>query len=260
MKPFSTSTLRISVSILGCTMGTILMAHAQETPGQSQSNLVENAEHQPLTDSVTENEIITPEYNPDESADDLNSRQQLKQTFTLRRTLNGELVETSKRVVTYDPTAPYRETEAGGTTINRMRSAFDGELLTRVEALDEAKLDFTVADINNDGTMTINEFEQLVVNWQETGAHNIGVPDEEITRQRQYDAFIAEIDPESSHKSLKEHARKKFQFLSGVTEQVSLKDYIREYLLDFDSMDEDSSTTLSGNELVRFRALNNGEQ
>ncbi len=43
------------------------------------------------------------ELNEDETADLLNSRQQLQQTFTLKRTINGELVETKKKTVTLSP-------------------------------------------------------------------------------------------------------------------------------------------------------------
>jgi hypothetical protein len=47
--------------------------------------------------------------------------------------------------------------------------------------------------------------------------------------------------------------------MAGAAETLSLQDYIREQMLDFDSMDADKDTILNGEELMRFRALNRGE-
>ena len=47
--------------------------------------------------------------------------------------------------------------------------------------------------------------------------------------------------------------------MAGAADAMTLQDYIREYLLDFDSMDENQDTVLTGDELMRFRALNRGE-
>ncbi len=199
------------------------------------------------------------EVNPDEMADMLNSQQQLRQTFTLKRTINGEIVESEKRTVTFSRDTPYRETEAGETTLEALKSAFDGELLTRTEAFEEAKLDFAIADIDRNGRMTIDEFADLVDTWRENEARMADAPTKNIARQRHYEAFLAEINPDAAEMQNEAYARQKFMFMAGAAETVSREDYIREYLLDFDAMDENQDALLRGDELMRFRALNRGE-
>ena len=200
------------------------------------------------------------EINPDESADMLNSMQQLKQTYTLKRTINGEVVESTKKTVTFSRDMPYRETEAGQSTVEALKAAFDKELLTRIEAFEEAKLDFTIADANRDGAMTVDEFLALVSNWRETDTRDADAPNADIARQRQYDAFLAEISLETAETQSDQYAREKFAFMAGASETVSREVYIREYLLDFDTMDVDKDTLLRGEELMKFRALNRGEK
>ena len=234
-------------------------AIAQETAGQA----VVESDGDAATSSEATNDTDASEHaepNTDNVADLLNSQQQLQQTFTLRRTINGAVVETDRRTVTYDRTAPSRETEAGGSTLDRLMSTFDGEVLTRTEAFEESKLDFTIADANRDGAMSVEEFSALVASWQETGARTVGAPNAEIARQRQYDAFLAEISPETAKTQSETFAKEKFMFLTGGAQSVSRKDYIREYLLDFDAMDANKDTILKGNELHNFRALNRGEK
>ncbi len=200
------------------------------------------------------------ELSEDEVADMLNSRQQLQQTFTLKRTINGAVVETDKRTVTYSRDDPYRETEAGQTALQKLQAKFDGEVLTRTEAFEEAKIDFTVADLNRDGVMTADEFAFLVDSWRENDARKADAPTEEMARQREFEAFLLEINPEAAKEQTGAYAKEKFAFLSGASETVTREDYIREYLLDFDSMDADKDTLLKGAELMRFRALIRGEK
>jgi len=200
-----------------------------------------------------------PAINPDEMADQLNGRQQLQQTVTLKRTINGEVVEREKRTITYKRGAPYRETEAGQSPLEALKTAFDGELLTRLEAFEEAKIDFTVADTDRNGLMTQEEFSALVESWRESGQPDDTAANREIARQRQYEAFLAEIDPAAAETPSDSPAVKKFKFMAGAADTVSRMDYIREYLLDFDAMDADKDTLLKDVELVRFRALNRGE-
>lgn len=201
----------------------------------------------------------TTEVDEDNMADALNSRQQLQQTFTLKRTVNGEIVETDRRTVTYSRDDPYRETEAGKSTVEQLKESFDGEALTRAEAFEEAKLDFAVADVNHDGAMTAEEFAGLVDNWRRNNERQAEAPNEEIQQQRKYDAFLAEIDPDAAEMQTEAYAREKFAFMAGAAETLSLQDFIREQLLDFDSMDADKNTILEGEELMRYRALNRGE-
>lgn len=84
-------------------------------------------------------------------------------------------------------------------------------------------------------------------------------PTDEIARQRKYDAFLEEIDPDTAEMQTKAYALEKFAFMAGAAETLSLQDFIREQLLDFDSMDANKDTILAGDELMRYRALNRGE-
>jgi hypothetical protein len=199
------------------------------------------------------------EINPDEMADDLNSSQQLQQSFTLKRMIDGEVVETDKRTVTYSRDTPYRETEAGRTTVERLKAAFASEALTRTKAFEEAKLDFIIADKDRNELLSAQEFAALVAGWRDNEIRQGEAPNSEIARQRQYDAFLDEIDPEAAHMQSEAFAMKKFAFMAGAAETMTLQDYIREYLLDFDSMDADNDAVLTADELMRFRALNRGE-
>lgn len=199
------------------------------------------------------------EPNPDEMADLLNSRQQIKQSFTFTRTINGEVVETDQRTVTYSRKDPLRGTEAGESPLNALKEAFDSEVLTRTEAFEEARLDFVIADKNRDNLMTAEEFAALLETWRETGAHAANAPDEETARQRQYRAFVEELDPEGAKEDAETRAGQKFLSMAGASQTVSREDYLREYLLDFDSMDADGDGLLKSEELMLFRALNRGE-
>lgn len=197
--------------------------------------------------------------NPDEMADQLNAQQQLKQSFTVTRTINGQVVESEKRTVTYSRGQPYRETEAGQSAIEALKAAFDREVLTRTEAFEEAKLDFTQGDKNNDGALSEAEFVTLAGEWRASEARQVAASDEESARQRQYRAFIEGLDPMATQEELAARAKEKFMFMAGAAGALSREDYIREYLLDFDSMDRDRDMLLRSNELMEFRAANRGE-
>jgi len=232
-------------------------AYAQETSIEQTPLSAPMASDAEVDADADAGEIV--EVNPDDMADQLNSAQQLQQTITLERTIDGEVVETEKRTVTYSRDQPYRETEAGKTTLERIRASFDGEALTRTEAFEEAKLDFVIADIDRNEKVTAAEFATLVDSWRKTESRQADAPTQEIERQRQYDAFLEELDPSVAKMQNEAYAKEKFSFMAGASETLSLQDYIREYMLDFDSMDLNSDMVLSGDELMRFRALNRGE-
>ena len=170
-------------------------AFASNTQDASVSNGVETQQVPPTDDPESSGEA---EVSADDMADTLNSMQQLQQAVTLKRTVNGEVIETEKRTVTYSRDEPYRETEAGRTTIERLKAAFDGEALTRTEAFEEAKIDFVIADADRNELITAMEFTTLVENWRKNKTRAATAPNEDNSRQRQYDAFLEEIDPESS--------------------------------------------------------------
>lgn len=232
---------------------------ASPTLGQDETAPSAAAEADRQQEGTTSADGQTTEVDADNMADMLNSRQQLQQTIILKRTVNGELVETEKRTVTYSRDDPYRETEAGRSTVEQLKASFDGEALTRTEAFEEAKLDFAVADVNHDGAMTAEEFAGLVENWRQNNERQAEAPNKEIAQQRKYDAFLAEIDPDTAELQTEAYARQKFAFMAGAAETLSLQDFIREQLLDFDSMDANKDTILTGEELMRYRALNRGE-
>ena len=187
------------------------------------------------------------EPNPDESADLLNSRQQLQQTFTLQRTIDGEVVESDKRTVTFSHEQPYRETEAGATTTEQLKAAFDREVLTRKEAFEEARLDFTIADADRDGAMSIAEFVRLAESWQDAAAPHSDAGTE----------AAASAVADGQYAAL---ARKKFTFMAGAAAALSRDDYIRERLFDFDAMDADKDALLKGEELTHFRLISRGAE
>jgi hypothetical protein len=200
-----------------------------------------------------------PSVDPDNMADQLNARQQLKQDFTLRRIIDGKVVETEKRTVVYSRGDAMLPTEAGLTPVERLRAAFERETLTRTDAFEEAKLDFTVADLDRDAMMTADEFAHLALTRRDNEVRAVEPTDVELARQRQYEAFFAEIDPQSAREEAAATARRKFAFMAGARESLSRQDYIREYLLDFDSMDRDNDGVLQSEDLLRFRAMNRGE-
>lgn len=204
-------------------------------------------------------EEAAPELNPDEMASQLNARQRIEQTYTLTRTLNGEVVEVDRRTVIFNPGDPVRPTEAGVTAVEELLAAFNNELLTRTEAFEEARLDFIAADVNRDGVLSEDEFVAMVDNWRSISERRLVTGDEESARERQYRAFIEELDPETAREDAAALARSKFAFMAGASQTLTREDYIREYLLDFDSMDVNGDGFLRGRELMMFRALNRGE-
>ena len=254
---------QLTYRAIGLAIGALVMAsqsHAQPIEPQP----VEPAQTiEPIAADTTDAseqaaEAIAREVNPDELADDLNSRQQLQQTFTLKRTVNGE-TETAKRTIVYTDDIPVRASEARQSVREQLRQSFDRELLTRVEAFEEAKIDFTLADSNNDGAMTKEEFAILVQTWNDNAERHASAPNDDIEKQREYDAFLREITDDDTPLTSQKNARQKFQFMAGAAATITRADYIREYLLDFDAMDADKDTVLKDQELERFRSISRGE-
>lgn len=232
----------------------LLMGVAAAQEDTSDQNAEPQAESAAQSDETAETEP-----NPDEMADQLNSQQQLKQTFTLERRINGKVVESQKRTITYSRDDPVRASEAGKTPAEELKEQFEAELLTRTEAFEEAKLLFALADTNRDDLIDADEFAAVIVEWTENDRLNAPATDEESARERRIREFMADLDREAARKEAAERARKKFAFMAGASKTMTQADFIREYLLDFDSMDANGDTLLKGGELTRFRALNRGE-
>jgi len=192
----------------------------------------------------------------DEIADRLNSLQQLQQKVTLTRTIDGEIVETIQETIIYTDEDPIRSSEAGTSLIEKLNQRFDLAALTRNEAFEEAKLDFIVADTNRDETMSADEFEALVAQWRSDDADKSSVNDNlDTSSTNENDVSTVPGAP-----LLPTPARQKFAFMSGMSEAISQKDYIREYLTEFDAFDENNDSYLRDEELTSFRKASRGDR
>lgn len=214
---------------------------------------------QPLSASAPLDEEPTPR-DEDTVTRALNAHQRLEQTFTLRRTVNGELVETATRTLAPPRGDRAREMNAGRAARERVLAAYDGEVLSRLEALEEAKTDFRAGDSDQNGSMNKAEFEALVESWRADPARQAGASaDAPDAREQRFATFLAEIRRESEGARPFTNAAKRFAFLAGASQTISREDYVREYMLDFDSMDANKDMLLEGDELFQFRALCRGE-
>lgn len=120
----------------------------------------------PAQDDRAEEKAAEEPADSDNVAASLNAAQRLKQSYTLTRTVDGEVVERESREIAVDDDAPTRPTEAGVSALERLKADFDGETLTRREAVDAARLDFALADKNRDGVMSADEFDGLAAIWR----------------------------------------------------------------------------------------------
>lgn len=196
------------------------------------------------------------EVDEDAITRELNANTRLDRSFTLRRRVNGELVETTKRTVAL----PRGATDNDTAPSERALAAYDDEVLSRVEALEEAKNDFTAADTNKDGLMSKAEFEALAKTWRAKARREESAESQEhLAREERREAFLAELKRETDDTRPHTDAARKFAFLAGMSQTISREDYVREYMLDFDSVDENKDMILKGDELKQFRALNRGE-
>lgn len=202
---------------------------------------------------AAEEQTADAEINADESADHLNSLQQLEQTYTLTRKINGTVESTEKKTVVFSRGEPVKTTEAGESQREKLAAAFDGEVLTRKEAFEEAKLYFTLADRDRNGQMTTDEFIVLAAIWRENNADENAATDID-------DPHYAQSEPHSdTQKPIDVSARRKFSFMAGAATSIDQKKYISEYLVDFDAMDANSDMLLKDDEISNFRAENRGD-
>lgn len=215
-------------------------AHAQETPAEA-----------PPTPAADEASAETPALNPDEMADLLNSQQQIKQDVTLTRTVNGEVVETKKETVIYSKGDQLRDSEAGLSPLERLKEAFDSEALTRKEALEEARLDFVVADQNRDEAVTADEFVFLVKGWENAEITGSG-------HGRFVDPYF-HVDQETADAEHEAQARAKFTAMAGADLTLSRKAFTRKVIEEFEEHDANKDDLLQGDELLNFRASVRGE-
>lgn len=215
-------------------------AYAQEAPAD-----------QPSAPAATDPAAEAPAVNEDEMADLLNSRQQIKQDVTLTRTVNGQVVETKKETVTYSKGDQLRDSEAGLSPLEKLKEAFDSEALTRKEALEEARLDFVVADQNRDETVTADEFVFLVKGWENAEITGSG-------HGRFVDPYF-HVDQQTADAEHEAQARAKFTAMAGADLTLSKKAFTRKVIEEFEEHDANKDDLLQGDELLNFRASVRGE-
>lgn len=186
--------------------------------------------------------------NPDEMAATLNKQQTVRETYTLTRTVDGKVVETTRRSIVTDPSAPELPSEASASAVERLKEQFAHEALTRSEAYEEAKLDFAAADALRRGRIGEDEFVALVDDWRQ------GAVDGDDAGRRRMQAFTQGLDKATVEAA----ARAKFSLMAGAEATLSRKQYIRETMIDFDAVDANKDRFLKGDELMKFRAVTTG--
>lgn len=189
--------------------------------------------------------------NEDEMADFLNSQQQIKQGVTLTKSVDGKVVETKTETIIYSKDDPIRGSEAGMSPLERLKAEFDSESLTRREALEEAKLDFVIADLDRNEMVDADEFVFLVKGWQDAEISGAG-------RGRFVDPVfhVDESEAEAEHAS---QARAKFAVMAGADLGLTKKAFTRKVIEVFEVHDVNNDELLQGDELLAFRAAVRGE-
>ena len=240
---------------LPLTLAALAPALAQEaaSPDETapaEAAAVEAAPSEPAPVAVAA-EPETATMSEDEMANYLNSQPRITQGVTLTLTVDGEVVETAKKTITYARNDPVLATESGTTAMEQLKAEFDTAAMTRKEAYEEARLDFVVADLDRDGRMTADEFAFLVKGWSDATVAGGG-----RSRFVDLESHAADADHDALHD---EQARKKFGFMAGGGAEISRKDYVREVLIEFDALDLNDDGLLKDEELLHFRAANRGE-
>jgi len=104
--------------------------------------------------------------------------------------------------------------------------------------------------------MSADEFEALVAQWRSDDADKSSVNDNlDTSSTNENDVSTVPGAP-----LLPTPARQKFAFMSGMSEAISQKDYIREYLTEFDAFDENNDSYLRDEELTSFRKASRGDR
>ncbi|MEO1013698.1 MAG: hypothetical protein AAFX08_00775 [Pseudomonadota bacterium] len=191
---------------------------------------------------------IAPEDDPanESLAAELTRRHQLKQSFTVQRRVNGEVVETTEETVVLGDDLPSRPTEAGKTIKEQLKDAFDRKALTRTEALAEGKLDFAIGDVDRDGLLNAAEFERLIalLSANDVSSAAAGGAAERESLRASFVSGLEAVQPEVS-----------FETFSGPeAAPIDEKRFTLEFLKVFDGADADADGVLQGDELRAFRS------
>ncbi|MEO0400464.1 MAG: hypothetical protein AAF224_13705 [Pseudomonadota bacterium] len=260
----------IAVLFAGAAMvATPSLAQSQQTDASPQESSGTQA---PINDATSDN-----------VADDLNARQQLEQTVTFTRTINGAVVSTDKRTIEFDENAPTGMSEGRLSPIKTAADNYDAETLTRNEALDEARLDFSLADLNRDGSLSIDEFSAYVLTPTAASTDGAAQNTNDARRDQVNEAnsrteqFLAALDAELASETRAETAELLFNDFIGEADAIERarnpkirkpsKDDVRRidarlfgvaYMKGFDRLDANEDGLLSGSELTDFRRHRNG--
>lgn len=178
------------------------------------------------------------------TASELNARQRITQTVTVKRTVNGTVVE-EKRVEVPNPAGLSRQpTEAGMTRRQLLSEQLDRQALTRAEAAEEANLEFTLADQDRDGLVSQSEYEALATVRREDPAY------QQFTVLTSKGGATERIDGTLS--AIPTYINE-FSQMAGANSQVERRDYVRAYIVLFDQQDKDENSVLLATELENFR-------
>ncbi len=194
---------------------------------------------------------------PDEMAASLNAQQSISQDVVITRRVNGQVVETTRRTVSFDRGRPIRGTEAAVSLIDQVKASYDRELLTRPEAFSEGKVNFALGDKNLDKILSEDEFVRLMTLLKDNGedALNGGA------RSKRSD-FIAQLDEAAARKTFKALEARDYRpplFVEGVevprTDQTPLDErkFVLAFLEEFDKADANKDGLLEHAELEAFR-------
>jgi hypothetical protein len=227
----------------------IAAASAQEATGLPPAPVALEADAPAPVDAPAA--AAEPAINEDEMADLLNARQQVKQGVTLTKTVDGKVIDTRKDTIVYAKDDPIRGSEAGPSALEKLQAEFDSQTLTRREALQEAKTDFVLADLDRSETLTADEFVFLVMGWQNADITGVG-------RDRFIDPYF-HVDQATADAEHQAQARAKFAAMAGAEVAISKKALSREVTREFDEHDLDDDELLTGDELLNFRASVRGE-
>lgn len=188
----------------------------------------------------------------DDFANELTKRHQLQQTFTVRRRVNGKIVETTEQSISLENAGPLNPTEAGTTLEQQLKASFDQQALTRQEAFDEATLNFSLGDINSDGLLTETEFARLLdvmaADFQQTATQNDDTADERRRR------FIQELTGEQEDVTKLSYSELVSSPSADQVTEPNKVNFRLLYLKLFDGADQNTDGILMDKELSNFRS------
>ncbi|MEO0851169.1 MAG: hypothetical protein AAFY04_07155 [Pseudomonadota bacterium] len=195
------------------------------------------------------------EPDPDRQAADLNARQRINQTFTVRRRAGDETFSETTVSVPADRDFARKPSEAGGTVRDYIRGAADATLLTRREAFSEAALDFSLLDQDRDGALTRVEYEKAAILRRSQSAYAALISEERDAKQVDHDdryaAFAAADQREAQRAELRDQYAAFGEALPP--KPLDQRGYTLGILKIFDQMDADQDGVLVDAELTAYR-------